>query len=80
MISIQVPLYKQLIFNILLYFKLLIHIFTFQKSSGQGYTRCPLVYQMRPSLTNEVRPVQARHPGDSFPVHQPMGSCPQVDQ
>ena len=74
------PLYKQLIFNILLYFNLLIHIFTFQKSSGQGCTRCPLVYQTWPSLTNEVHPVQARHPGNSFPVHQPMGSCPQVDQ
>ena len=30
MISIHIPLYKQLIFSILIYFNLLIYIFTFQ--------------------------------------------------
>ena len=49
-------------------------------SSARGCTGCPLVYQMWNSLANEARPVQTRHPGDSFPVYQMVGSCPQVNQ
>ena len=41
-ILIQIPPYEQLIFNIFLFINL--YLFTFQKSSGQGCTRCPLVY------------------------------------
>ena len=41
-----------------------------------GCTELTPTNQINPSLVNEVHPVSARHPGNSFPIHHPQEAVP----
>ena len=47
-------------------------------SSGQDVLTSPQQTRCGPSLVNEVHPVSARHPGNSFPVNLSQEAVPKL--